>query len=98
MKTDYFNIGPQLTYRITEELSLSPGYRFGLYQDNANGVRTANAQIVWLMLNYTKLAVTSEKPPTPVGTKPASTTGIEKPITAAGTLPFNFLVAYKLQK
>ena len=72
LRSDYLNIGPQITYKITEELSLSPGYRFGLREDNSNGAKTANAQIVWLMLNYSKLSVSSEKPPTPAGSKPAT--------------------------
>lgn len=77
----YLNFGPQMTYKITEELTLSPGYRYGL-NDDLTGGRNAKGQIVWLMLTYTQLTVASEKAPTPVGTKPASTmSGIERPST-----------------
>lgn len=85
-KQDYLNVGPQVTYKLTEEVSLSPGYRFGL-RDDITGGQTATAQVVWLMLNYTRLAVTSEKTPTPVGSKPASITGWERP-GVAGRIPF----------
>lgn len=70
VRSSYLNIGPQLAYKITEELSLSPGYRYGLRDQSSAGL-TANTQIVWLMLNYTKLSI-GAKPPTPAGSKPAS--------------------------
>jgi hypothetical protein len=50
-ETDYFSISPQASYQITEKLSLSPGYKFGLREDITGG-STAKAHSVWLMLTY----------------------------------------------
>jgi len=47
----YFSINPQLNYKITEKLTLSPGYSYGLREDQ--GVkRTTDQHVVWLSLNY----------------------------------------------
>jgi hypothetical protein len=71
-RSSFLTVGPQLTYRLTENLTLSPGYNFGLRDDLTHNM-TANNQTVWLMLTYTKPSVLAEaKPPTPVGTMPAS--------------------------
>jgi hypothetical protein len=50
-KNDYFSIGGQLNYRITEKLTASPGYRFGLRDDLTAGL-SANVHSVFLMVNY----------------------------------------------
>jgi len=78
LRNDFLNFGPQANYRVTEELSLIPGYRFGLRDDITNK-QNAKAQIVWLMITYTPRTVASEKrPTTPVGSKPATPSGPEK--------------------
>jgi hypothetical protein len=50
-KNDYFGVNAQLNYRITEKLTASPGYRFGLRDDISNGL-TANVHSVYVMLVY----------------------------------------------
>ncbi|MBI4644105.1 MAG: outer membrane beta-barrel protein [Deltaproteobacteria bacterium] len=50
-RNDYFSVSPQLNYKMTEKLALSPGYRFGLRDDLTNH-RSATVQAVWLMLTY----------------------------------------------
>jgi len=50
-RNDYFSISPGLNYQVTEKLSLSPAYRFGLRDDLTNH-RSATVQAVWLMLTY----------------------------------------------
>jgi len=47
----YFSISPQLNWRVTEKLTASPGYRFGLRNDLTND-RSATLQVVWLMITY----------------------------------------------
>ena len=77
-REDFISVTPQLTYRLTEEINLSPGYQFGL-RDDPNIGKSANAQTVFLMLTYTRLAVASEKKaPTPLGSQPATVTGSRK--------------------
>jgi len=51
LQNDYFSISPQVNYRVTEKLTASPGYRFGLRDDITNS-RSASVQVVWLMLTY----------------------------------------------
>lgn len=87
-QSDFFNFSPQASYKLTEEITVSPGYQFGR-RDDITGGRSSNCQVVWVMLTYTQLAVASEKKPTaPVGSKPASMiTGGEKP-GAIGRPPF----------
>ncbi len=46
-----YQVGPELTYQLTEKLSLSPGYRFSQRQDSTP-VRTASNHLTWLMLTY----------------------------------------------
>jgi hypothetical protein len=46
-----YQISPQLTYRLTEKLSLTPAYRFG-YREDVTTHRSANRHNVWLMLTY----------------------------------------------
>ncbi len=95
LERDFIGVTPQLTYRLTEEINLSPGYQFGL-RDDPNLGKSANAQTVFLMLTYTRLAVASEKKaPTPIGTQPATVTGRERPpfgpfgpLSPFGKIPF----------
>ena len=85
LSSDFIGVTPQLTYRLTEEINLSPGYQFG---ENTSGGNSAKAHTVFLMMTYTKLAVASEKkPPTPMGSQPATSTGREKP-PFFGRIPF----------
>jgi hypothetical protein len=49
---NYYDISPQLTYRITERLSVSSGYRFAGRKD-ITGDRTAHDHMVWLQFSYT---------------------------------------------
>ena len=75
-KSEFIGVTPQLTYRLTEEINLSPGYQFG---DNISGGTSAKAQTVFLMMTYTRLALASEKKaPSPAGTQPATVTGRER--------------------
>ncbi|MGO9175316.1 MAG: transporter [Desulfobaccales bacterium] len=84
-QNDYFGISPIVTYKLTEELTISPGYQFGLREETAGGSSySAKVQSVWLMLTYTRLSVASEPKPTPVGTQPATIPGWEKPGVLGG--------------
>ncbi len=47
----FFSVSPQLTYRITEKLGLTPGYSFGFREDRINH-QTTDQHVVWLALNY----------------------------------------------
>jgi hypothetical protein len=51
LEDSYFNVSPQLNWRITEKVTASPGYRFGLRNDLTND-RSATLQMVWLMVTY----------------------------------------------
>lgn len=51
-KNDVFILSPGLAYRLTEKLSLAPGYSFGRRDDLVSG-QSANRHNVWLMLTYT---------------------------------------------
>ncbi len=84
-KNDFFGINPNVTYKLTEELTISPGYQFGLREETTGG-RSYNAKVqtAWLMLTYTRLSVASEKKPTPVGTEPATLPGWGKPSVLGG--------------
>ncbi len=85
--SDFFSVSSLLSYRLTEEINLSPGYQFGLRDDTSIG-KSATAHTVFLMMTYTRLAVASEKkPPTPVGSQPATLTGRERP-AFLGRIPF----------
>ena len=46
-----YTINSQLSYRITEKLSLSPGYRF-VQNDDVSNSQSAHGHNVWVMLNY----------------------------------------------
>jgi len=71
-RNSFLSLGPQLSYQLTEKLTLSPGYQFG-QNDYITTKQIATGHTVWLMLTYTAPSVLSEaKPPTPVGTMPAS--------------------------
>ena len=85
-QNDFFGINPIVTYQLTEELTISPGYQFGLREETTGGSSySAKVQTAWLMLTYTRLSVTGEKKPTtPVGTQPATTPGWEKPGVLGG--------------
>ncbi len=51
---EVYQISPQVTYRLTEQLSLTPAYRFGyrIEQFSGGGSGTANRHNVWLFLTY----------------------------------------------
>lgn len=51
IKDQVYQISPQVTYRLTEQLSLTPAYRFGYRQDLASGT-SGNRHNVWLFLTY----------------------------------------------
>ena len=69
-RSSFLGIGPQMSYRLTEELTLSPGYTFG--QNNSITTnQIATGHTVWLMLTYTQLSIQGGViPPTPAGTMP----------------------------
>jgi hypothetical protein len=50
-QSDFFGARAELTYQITEKLTASPGYRFGLRDDITSG-QSANAHSVYIMFNY----------------------------------------------
>jgi len=50
-KSNVYQFSPQITYRLTEKLSLTPAYRFG-YREDPVIHRSANRHNVWLMLTY----------------------------------------------
>jgi|GEM_PF-920033 len=69
-QSSFLALSPQLIYRLTERLTLSPGYQFG-QNDAITSNRIATGHTVWLMLTYTQPSVVGEaKTPTPVGTMP----------------------------
>jgi len=71
-RSSFLSLSPQLSYHLTENLTLSPGYQFS-QNDAITSNRIATGQTVWLMLTYVHPSVVGEdKPPTPVGTMPAS--------------------------
>jgi hypothetical protein len=49
---NYYDVRPELTYRITERLSVSSGYRYSGRKD-ITGDRTAHVHMVWLQFSYT---------------------------------------------
>jgi hypothetical protein len=49
---NYFNVTGQLAYKITEKLSVTPGYTFNQYQ-NVTAAQSAHAHSAYVMLNYT---------------------------------------------
>jgi hypothetical protein len=49
---NYYNVTAQLAYKITEKLSVTPGYSFSQY-DDLTGDRSAKAHSAYVMLNYT---------------------------------------------
>lgn len=56
IKYDYFNLGPQFTYQVTEKFTVNPGYRFS-WRDFNNGGGSVGSQSVnihqaWVMLTY----------------------------------------------
>jgi hypothetical protein len=61
-RSDFIGFSPQVTYKLTPELSVSPGYQFG-WRDNITGGQSAKAQVVWVMLTYKQLSVAGEKKP-----------------------------------
>jgi len=52
-ENNYFNINPQLSYQLTERMSLSPGYNFTTRSDLTPTYRTAQAHVAYMMLTYT---------------------------------------------
>jgi hypothetical protein len=54
-KNNYYTIGSQLTYQITEKLTASPGYSFSNQNYGGNNISAnSSSQVhdVWLMLTY----------------------------------------------
>jgi opacity protein-like surface antigen len=51
-KYNYFNISPMLTYRITEKLSVSPGYRFQNRATLTAGGGSGHVHSAWLQFTY----------------------------------------------
>ncbi len=49
---NYYDISPQFTYRITERLSVSSGYKYAGRKD-ITGDRTAHNHMAWLQFSYT---------------------------------------------
>ena len=49
---NYYTVTALLAYKITEKLSVTPGYRFSQY-DDVTGGRSAQAHSAYVMLNYT---------------------------------------------
>jgi hypothetical protein len=47
----YYNANAQLVYRVTEKLSVTPGYRFSQYNYSTNG-RSAHAHSAYMMFSY----------------------------------------------
>ncbi len=86
LQSDFFGISPIVTYKLTEQLTISPGYQFGLREQTTGGSSySAKVQTAWLMLTYTGLSVAGEnKPTTPVGTQPATLPGWQKPGVLGG--------------
>ncbi|MBI5788217.1 MAG: outer membrane beta-barrel protein [Candidatus Schekmanbacteria bacterium] len=50
-QSDNLSVTSQVTYRVTEKLSMAPGYRFS-QQDDITNSRSAKVHNVWLMLTY----------------------------------------------
>ena len=48
---NYYTVTAQLAYKITEKLSITPGYRVSQY-DDLTGARSARAHSAYVMLNY----------------------------------------------
>ncbi len=54
-RNNYYTVGPQLTYQITERLTASPGYSFSNQNyggNNISGGSSAHVHNVWLLLTY----------------------------------------------
>jgi len=49
---NYFTVTALLAYKITENLSVTPGYRFSQY-DDLTGNRSAHAHSAYVMFSYT---------------------------------------------
>ena len=47
----YYSANAQLVYRVTEKLSVNPGYRFSQYDYSSSG-GSAHAHCAWVMLSY----------------------------------------------
>ncbi|MCL6622792.1 MAG: hypothetical protein K6T55_11925 [Syntrophobacterales bacterium] len=56
-RSDYENVilsfGPQVSYQLTERLTLTTGYRFG-YREDLAGERNTHRHLVWLYLSYSR--------------------------------------------
>jgi hypothetical protein len=50
-RSNMFLVSPQITYQVTEKLSLTPAYKFGYREDLISG-RSADRHDMWLMLTY----------------------------------------------
>lgn len=47
-----FYISPELTYKLTEKLSVGSGYRLGWRQSQQNTTQSTNRHLVWVFLSY----------------------------------------------
>jgi hypothetical protein len=50
---NYYDIGPQLTYWITEKLSVSPGYSFANSASLTEGGGSGHVHTAWIQFSYT---------------------------------------------
>ncbi len=50
---NYYSISPQLTYQITEKMSVSPAYSYGSRANLTGGGGSAHAHVAWVQLSYT---------------------------------------------
>jgi hypothetical protein len=51
-KYNYYNVSPQLTYQITEKLSVSPGYNFQNSANLAEGGGSAHNHVAYVQFSY----------------------------------------------
>jgi len=51
-KYNYYNFNPTLTYQITENLSVSPGYNFQNGSTLTAGGTSAHVHSAWLQFSY----------------------------------------------
>jgi hypothetical protein len=49
---NYYNVSPSLTYQITENLNVSPGYSFANYASLTNTGSSAHNHIAWIQFSY----------------------------------------------
>jgi hypothetical protein len=93
-RSSFLGLSPQLSYRLTEKLTLSPGYQFG--QNDAITInKIATGQTVWLMLTYIQPSIQGGvQPPTPVGTMPTPVTTLPGGVVPIPPKPNIFGITY----